>query len=63
MNKHNIQSFHTTENTPNPVSTIFDREPFLLKEMTSEEFKKYVLLKNHEISIENVDFKPPRITV
>lgn len=41
---------------------IFLREPFLLNEMTPDEFERYILLNNDEVAIEQVDFNPSRIT-
>ena len=63
MNEYNIQTTPATFGDQHHFSNIFEKEPFLLQEMTLNEFKEYVLMDNDEISIDDVNFNPSRITV
>lgn len=63
MNNPILQAPATTTGTQKQPLDVFEREPFLLDELTPEEFESYILMSNDEISLDNVDFYPSRITV
>lgn len=50
----------TNVNTTNKPFTI---KQSLKKKLTPEEFKKYILLDNDDIHIDDIDLNPPKITV